>query len=177
MNIHSVNQGVYKKTRPTRVGRGPGSGKGKTAGRGMNGQLSRSGTSFSPLFEGGQLPLARRVPKRGFNNKAFAEVVESVPLKNIIRKFEAPAEITPKELEAKGLISSAKSVVKLIGSDELSGVYKFEVHRVSAGARAAVEKAGGSIEILPGKKPVPKNKMGSRKAAKFAKKTAASSKD
>ena len=166
MNINTVNQGVVKKVRRDRVGRGPGSGNGKTAGRGMNGQRSRAGSPVSPLFEGGQLPLSRRIPKRGFNNKVFADVVESVAIKSVLRKFDGSVEITPETLMERGLIASAKSVVKLIGSDELPSAYKFKVHRVSKGAKEAVEKAGGSIEILPGKKPVVKNKMGSKKAKK-----------
>ena len=176
MNINTVNQGVVKNVRRDRVGRGPGSGNGKTAGRGMNGQRSRAGSPVSPLFEGGQLPLSRRIPKRGFNNKVFADVVESVALKNVVRKIDPATEVTPEVLESKGLISSTKSIVKLIGSEELSASYKFKVHRVSEGAKAAVEKAGGSVEILPGKKPVVKNKMGSRKAAKVAAKAAKSKK-
>lgn len=168
MNINTVNEGVRKNVRKDRVGRGPGSGNGKTAGRGMNGQRSRAGFSQNPTFEGGQLPLARRIPKRGFNNKVFADVVESVSLKTITYKFDGSVEITPAVLEEAKLISSAKNFVKLIGSEELSVAYKFKVHRVSEGAKASVEKAGGSIEILPGKKPVVKNKMGSKKKAKAA---------
>ncbi|MDO5308219.1 MAG: 50S ribosomal protein L15 [Planctomycetia bacterium] len=159
MDINTVNQGVRKNTRKDRVGRGPGSGNGKTAGRGANGQGSRAGFSLSATFEGGQLPLARRIPKRGFNNKVFADVVESVALKTVVRKFEQGAVISPETLEERGLISSSKSVVKIIGDSELPGAYSFKVHRVSEGARAAIEKVGGTIEILPGKKPVVKNKM------------------
>ncbi len=168
MNINTVNAGVQKNVRKDRVGRGPGSGNGKTAGRGMNGQHSRAGFSMKPTFEGGQLPLARRIPKRGFNNKTFADVVESVSLKTVVRKFDGSVEITPELLEEAKIISSAKSFVKLIGNEELTVAFKFKVHRVSEGAKASVEKAGGSIEILPGKKPVVKNKMGSRKAQKAA---------
>ena len=109
--------------------------------------------------------MARRIPKRGFNNKVFADVVESVSLKTIVYKFDGSVEITPELLEEKKLISSAKSIVKLIGSEELTVAYKFKVHRVSEGAKAAVEKAGGSVEILPGKKPVVKNKMKSKAKA------------
>ncbi len=166
MNINTVNSGVVKNVRKDRVGRGSGSGNGKTAGRGMNGQKSRAGFSQRATFEGGQLPLARRIPKRGFNNKEFAEVVESVSLKSIGFKFDGSVEITPEVLEESGLIKSAKSIVKVIGNDELKSVYKFKVHRVSEGAKASIEKAGGSVEILPGKKPVVKNKMGSRLAKK-----------
>ena len=160
MNINSVNEGVRSNVRKDRVGRGPGSGNGKTAGRGANGQGSRAGFSLRATFEGGQLPLARRIPKRGFNNKVFAETVESVSIKTILHKFADPSvEITPEVLEERGLIASKKHVIKLIGADELPAAYKFKVHRVSDGAKEAVEKAGGSIEILPGKKPVVKNKM------------------
>lgn len=159
MNINTVNTGVTKNVRKDRVGRGPGSGNGKTAGRGSNGQRSRAGSSVSPMFEGGQNPLSRRIPKRGFNNKVFADVVESVALKTILRKIDPSVEVTPEVLEQRGLIKSSKSFVKLIGADELNAAYKFKVHRVSEGAKAAVEKAGGTIEILPGKKPVVKNKM------------------
>ncbi|MBQ9873769.1 MAG: 50S ribosomal protein L15 [Thermoguttaceae bacterium] len=159
MNINTVNEGVRKNVRKDRVGRGPGSGNGKTAGRGMNGQRSRAGFSQRATFEGGQLPLARRIPKRGFNNKNFADVVESVSLKSVVRKCDPSVEVTPEVLEEKKIIASKSSIVKLIGADELSAAYKFKVHRVSEGAKAAVEKAGGSIEILPGKKPVVKNKM------------------
>ena len=166
MNINTVNSGVVKNVRKDRVGRGSGSGNGKTAGRGMNSQKSRAGFSQRATFEGGQLPLARRIPKRGFNNKEFAEVVESVSLKSIGFKFDGSVEITPEVLEESGLIKSSKSIVKVIGNDELKSVYKFKVHRVSEGAKASIEKAGGSVEILPGKKPVVKNKMGSRLAKK-----------
>ncbi|MCF0233513.1 MAG: 50S ribosomal protein L15, partial [Thermoguttaceae bacterium] len=167
MNINTFNEGVRKNVKKDRVGRGPGSGNGKTAGRGMNGQGSRAGFSQSPVFEGGQLPLARRIPKRGFNNKNFADVVESVSLKSIVYKFgeTTPEVITPEVLEERGIIKSAQSIVKLIGSEDLPKAFKFKVHRVSAGAKESVEKAGGTVEILPGKKPVVKNKMGSRKAA------------
>lgn len=162
MNINTINEGVRKNVKKDRVGRGPGSGNGKTAGRGSNGQGSRAGFSMSPVFEGGQLPLARRIPKRGFNNKKFADVVESVSLKTILFKFDGSCEITPEVLEERGVIKSAKSIVKLIGSDEMPKAYSFKVHRVSEGAKAAVEKAGGKVEILPGKKPVVKNKMKSK---------------
>jgi large subunit ribosomal protein L15 len=164
MNINTINEGVRKNVKKDRVGRGPGSGNGKTAGRGSNGQGARAGFSLSPVFEGGQLPLVRRIPKRGFNNKVFADVVESVALKAVLRKFDGSVEITPEVLEERGLIKSAKSIVKLIGSDEMPKAFNFKVHRVSEGAKEAVEKAGGKIEILPGKKPVVKNKMKAKKA-------------
>lgn len=170
MDINTVNKSddgkLVANRAKKRVGRGPGSGNGKTSGRGMNGAGSRAGTSMSPAFEGGQMPLARRIPKRGFNNKAFADVVESVSLHSIVAVFDGSTPITPEELLAKGLIARKGSYVKLIGNDLLEKAYQFKVHAASKGCTAAVEKAGGKIELLPKKKPVVKNKMGSKKAKK-----------
>ena len=171
MDISTVNksdgdQKVIANKRRNRVGRGPGSGNGKTAGRGMNGAGSRAGTSMSPAFEGGQMPLARRIPKRGFNNKAFADVVESVSIRTVIAVFDGSTPVTPDALLTKGLIARKDSYVKLIGNDPLEKAYQFKVHAASKGATEAVQKAGGSIELLPKKKPVVKNKMGSKKAKK-----------
>lgn len=158
-NITDANSGVQKNRRPNRVGRGPGSGAGKTAARGMNGQGSRAGFSLSAAFEGGQMPLARRIPKRGFNNKRFADPIESITLALILANIDPAHEVTPALLLEMGLIETAGAYIKVIGSDEVPGAYTLKVHAVSKGARAAVEKAGGKIEILPRKKPVVKNKM------------------
>jgi len=159
-NITDANNGIQKNRRPNRVGRGKGTGNGKTAGRGMNGQGSRAGFSLSAAFEGGQMPLARRVPKRGFNNKRFADKVESVTLALIAANLDSSVEVTPDLLREKGLIQSqAGTYVKVIGNDELPGAYTIKVHAVSKGAQASIENAGGKVEILPRKKPVVKNKM------------------
>lgn len=158
-NITDVNSGVKKNRRPRRVGRGPGSGAGKTAARGMNGQGSRAGFSLSAAFEGGQMPLARRIPKRGFNNKRFADKVTSVTLQLVAANISPADEVTPELLRAKGIVSARDGYVKVIGIDELPGAYTFKVHAVSKGAKDAIEKAGGKVEILPRKKPVVKNKM------------------
>lgn len=159
MNITDVNNGIKKNKQGNRVGRGPGSGNGKTAGRGFNGQGSRAGFSMSPAFEGGQMPLARRIPKRGFNNKEFAEPIEAVTLELIAAHFDPSVEVTPEALREKKLLEGARTYVKVIGKDELPAAYTMKVHAISKGAREAVEKAGGKIEILPRKKPVVKNKM------------------
>ena len=159
MNITDVNSGIKKRKTTNRVGRGPGSGNGKTAGRGMNGQGSRAGFSMSPAFEGGQMPLARRIPKRGFNNRQFAEPVEAVTLDLILANFDPAVEITPETLREKGLIEGTRTYVKVIGNEEVPGTYTMKVHAISKGAREAVEKAGGKIELLARKKPVVKNKM------------------
>lgn len=164
MNITTVNKGIEKNKGKKRVGRGNGSGYGKTAARGMNGQGSRAGFSLSASFEGGQMPLARRVPKRGFNNKRFADVVESVTLATLAAAFDGSEAITPDLLKQKRIVDRASEYVKIIGDEELSKAYTVKAHAFSKGAQAAIEKAGGSVEILPRKKPVVKNKMKSKQA-------------
>ena len=170
MDISTVNNGVKKNKATKRRGRGTGSGQGKTGGRGFKGQGSRSGSSMAPAFEGGQMPLARRIPKRGFNNKAFADLVESVTLASIAANFDGSAVIDREALLAKGLIDRKDSYIKIIGNkkdeDELKVAFKFVVHAVSKGASAAIEKAGGSVELAPRKKAVVKNKMKPKKTQK-----------
>lgn len=159
MDICSVNFNVHKNKPTKRRGRGPGSGQGKTGGRGYNGQGSRSGSSMSPVFEGGQMPLARRIPKRGFNNKAFADVVESVNLELIPHHFDGTTVIDRAALHSAGLIDRTDSYIKVIGNIDLEKPYQFVVHALSKGAAAAIEKAGGSVQMAAKKKPVVRNKM------------------
>ena len=159
MNISDVNKEIQKNKSGNRLGRGTGSGNGKTAGRGFKGQGSRAGFSLSAAFEGGQMPLARRIPKRGFNNKQFADRIESVTLGLIAANFKAGDEITPETLLAKKLVADTSAYIKVIGNDELEASFTMKVHAVSKGALAAIEKAGGKVEILPRKAPVVKNKM------------------
>lgn len=137
-------RGAKKKRK--RVGRGPGSGSGTTAGRGSNGQKSRAGGGAHPWFEGGQMPLYRRVPKKGFFNRSRVEN-QVVNLRHFER-FDASVEINPDYLRGKGLISGREPRVKILGVGDLSGVFNVKVHAVSAGAREKIEAAGGSIEIL-----------------------------
>lgn len=163
MNITAVNQEINKNKGKKRVGRGNGSGYGKTAARGMNGQGSRAGFSMSAVFEGGQMPLARRVPKRGFNNKRFADVVESITLATLAAKFDGSEAITPDLLKKLRLVDRASEYVKVIGN-QVDKALTVKAHAFSKGAQEAIEKAGGSVEILPRKKPVVKNKMKPKKA-------------
>jgi large subunit ribosomal protein L15 len=133
-----------------RVGRGPGSGKGKTAGRGVKGQKSRTGVSIAG-FEGGQMPLHMRMPKRGFNNpfaKSFAEV-NLWRLEQAIEagKLDAGKPIDAAALVAAGVIRRALDGVKLLGSGELKSKLEITVYAATASARAAVEKAGGSLTV------------------------------
>ena len=134
-----------------RVGRGEGSGHGGTATRGMNGQLSRSGAKKKRWFEGGQMPLQRRIPKFGFTNifKVFYQVVNVDLLEKLASsKKITDAVITPEVLKKHGVISSTKSPVKLLGNGELKTKLKIQVNAFSESAKTKVEAAGGTIEKI-----------------------------
>jgi large subunit ribosomal protein L15 len=153
-----------------RVGRGIGSGKGKTSGRGQKGQKSRSGVSVWG-FEGGQMPLHMRLPKRGFNNifaKDYAEVNIGAIQKAIdAGKLDIKGTLDHDALKSAGLARGGKDGVRLLGKGELKAKLSLKVAGVSKGAREAVEKAGGSIELIAAKNPaeLAAAKKGSRKAA------------
>ena len=143
-----------------RVGRGIGSGKGKTAGRGQKGQKSRSGVAIKG-FEGGQMPLHMRLPKRGFNNpfgKDYAEV-----------NLDAKKDIYHAALKAAGLARGGKDGVRLLGKGEIKAKAKFVVAGASKGAIEAVEKAGGSVEVLPKAQPEHEKKAARTEANKAKK--------
>jgi large subunit ribosomal protein L15 len=129
-----------------RVGRGPGSGHGKTAGRGNKGQKSRTGYRHQRGFEGGQMPLHRRVPKRGFTN-IFRVEYDVVNLSQLDR-FEAGAAVTPDTLAAARL-SGSRRPVKILGDGEIGKPLTVSAHKFSAGAQAKIEKAGGKCEVIP----------------------------
>jgi large subunit ribosomal protein L15 len=149
LNELKDNQGARKSR--MRVGRGIGSGKGKTAGRGQKGQTSRSGVSIFG-FEGGQMPLHMRLPKRGFNNifaKDFAEVNLGAIQKLVdAGKLDTSGTIDHDALKAAGVARGGKDGVRLLGKGEFSAKLAFRVAGASKGAREAVEKAGGSVEIV-----------------------------
>src|SRR6187401_268211 len=160
-----------------RVGRGPGSGKGKTAGRGQKGQKSRSGVSIAG-FEGGQMPLDMRIPKRGFNNifaKDYAEVNLGAIQKMIdAKKLDTKGTLDHDALKAAGLARGGKDGVRLLGKGEFKTKLSFKVAGASKGAREAVEKAGGSIEIIERKVPseLAAAKKGKAREARIADKAA-----
>ena len=132
--------------RKKRVGRGPGSGKGKTAGRGENGQLSRSGGGKRAGFEGGQTPLARRLPKLpGFTNINRVEYVP-VNVKLLEERFEAGDVVDRDSLIEKGIIKNYEDLVKVLGDGDLTKALTVKVDKVSAGAKAKIEAAGGKVE-------------------------------
>ena len=167
MNLDDVHRGIQKKKKRKRLGRGPGSGHGKTAGRGHKGQKSRSGWSAHPIFQGGAMPLVRRVPKRGFNNK-FALSVVAVNVGDLERVFAAGEEVNPETLRKHSLAKKRYDVLKILGNGELSKKLNVSAHRFSQSAQEKIEQAGGTITILADKKPVVKNKQASAKPAEEA---------
>jgi large subunit ribosomal protein L15 len=153
MNLHEVHQGINKHKRARRVGRGLGSGRGKTCGRGHKGQKSRSGHSSHPAFQGGTMPLVRRVPKRGFHNR-FAATVAIVNVGDLERAFEAGDEVTLETLRAKSLAKHRCDEVKILGDGELTKKLTVSAHRFSAGAREKITQAGGEAVEVRTKIPV-----------------------
>ena len=128
------------------LGRGPGSGHGKTSTRGIKGQTSRAGRDFYPGFEGGQTPLIRRIPKRGFSNVSFQNRYQIVNIKDLA-KIKEPV-IDPQLLEQAGLIKNKDKLTKILGEGELSRSLTVKAHAFSKRAKELVEKAGGKIEII-----------------------------
>ena len=139
-NIKPAEGSTHKKKR---VGRGPGSGLGKTAGRGHKGQKSRSGYSSKIGFEGGQMPLQRRLPKRGFTNIFKKEWLE-ISLAKLEENFNAGDEVTPEILHERGLIKKAKHDLVILGSGDVSKAFKISAHRFTKAAREKIENAGGT---------------------------------
>jgi large subunit ribosomal protein L15 len=150
MNLNDIRDNAGARKGRMRVGRGIGSGKGKTAARGQKGQKSRSGVAIKG-FEGGQMPLHMRLPKRGFNNpfgKDYAEVNIGMVQKFIdAKKLDAKADVTEDALRAAGLARGGKDGIRLLGKGEITAKVKFVVTGATKGAIAAVEKAGGSVEV------------------------------
>lgn len=148
MKLHDLRPAAGSKKDRKRVGRGISAGQGKTAGRGTKGQGARSGGVKGPYFEGGQLPLVRRLPfKRGFVNIWRVEYAE-VNLDRLA-DFAAGDEVSPETLVAAGVIKSAAAPVVILGRGQLERPLTVKVHRCSASARAGIEAAGGTVEILP----------------------------
>ena len=130
-----------------RVGRGPGSGMGKTSTRGENGQKSRSGASISAWFEGGQSPLYRRIPKRGFNNARFRTEFATINLSDL-NKFNDGDVITPEVLKEKGIVKKQLCGIKVLGNGTLEKKVTVKAHRFSSAAVTKIESAGGIAEVI-----------------------------
>jgi large subunit ribosomal protein L15 len=146
MDLGSLKYAPGSVKKRKRVGRGPGSGHGKTACRGHKGQRSRSGSKIRPWFEGGQMPLQRRIPKRGFTN-IFRKEYQVINLKDL-ESLKKVKEVTPESLFEKGLISKRNMPVKILGSGELKAALDVSAHAFSASAKEKIEKAGGKVTVI-----------------------------
>jgi large subunit ribosomal protein L15 len=146
MNLHELKPNPGAKHRRKRLGCGESSGLGKTSGRGHKGQKSRSGGGVRPGFEGGQMPLHRRLPKKGFSNVAFRPKVAVVNVAQLNERFEDGETVNEEALRAKGLVSGRCDAVKVLGNGDLERKLTVAVDAVSASAKEKIEKAGGSLE-------------------------------
>ena len=165
MNINDVHRGITKNKKRRRIGRGPGSGRGKTSGRGHKGQGSRAGYSKLPTFQGGAMPLVRRVPKRGFNNK-WAKKVVIVNVSDLEAKFNAGDEVTPDALRNSSLLGHRFDEVKVLGNGDISKKLKVSAHKFSKSAVEKITKAGGEIVELPGPTSVEEKKKQAKESPK-----------
>jgi large subunit ribosomal protein L15 len=148
VKLHDLKPARNSRTRRKRIGRGIGSGRGKTAAKGNKGLLARSGGGKRPGFEGGQMPLKRRVPKRGFTN-IFRVQWAVVNLRDLNR-LEGIQEITPGVLMEKGLVRRGSSRVKVLAEGNVTRPLSVQAHRFSASAAAKIQAAGGRAEVLDG---------------------------
>ena len=153
MKLNEVHSGIHKHKKVRRIGRGPGSGRGKTATRGGKGQRARAGYKALVVFQGGTTPLVRRVPKRGFHNR-FALLIGAVNVGDLEGVFAAGDVVDPATLRSKGLLKHRYDELKILGNGELTKSLKVSAHRFSGSAREKIEKAGGEVVVLPGRKPV-----------------------
>ncbi len=146
MKLHELRAVEGATRAPKRKGRGTGTGNGTTAGRGMNGQRSRSGGRVRPGFEGGQMPLYRRIPKRGFTNIWGTEYA----ILNVsdLNKFEAGAMVTPEAIKEAGLVKQVKDGIKILGNGDLEKNLTVQAHKFSKTAIEKIESAGGKAEVI-----------------------------
>jgi large subunit ribosomal protein L15 len=146
MNLHSLKNKIGSRKTRKRLGRGTGSGLGKTSGRGHKGQYARSGHKHKPGFEGGQMRLIRRIPKRGFKNISRREFL-AVNISSL-NVFETGAVVTPELFQGMGLANGVFDGIKILGVGTLSKKLTVKAHAFSAGAKAKIEAAGGSCEVI-----------------------------
>lgn len=165
MDLTSVSTGVAKRKLKRRVGRGIGSGHGKTAGLGHKGQYASAGARLpSSLFEGGQMPLFRRIPKRGFSHATWDKKYAIVNVGDL-EGFDANSTVDMAALKARRLVVGTFDGLRVLGDGELTKKLTVKADHFSKSAAEKITKAGGTAELLPKKKPVPRNKMGSKKKA------------
>lgn len=148
MNLHDLSPAPGSRRKPKRLGQGLGSGTGKTSGKGHKGQKARAGRSVSMHFEGGQMPLSRRIPKRGFSNFRHAKEYQTVNIKELEARFESGDVLTSNELYEKRLISSTSKPVKILGEGDLTKSFTVKAEAFSASAKNKIESAGGNAEVI-----------------------------
>jgi large subunit ribosomal protein L15 len=153
LTLNSLRPARGANRKPKRVGRGIGTGHSKTSTRGYKGQKSRSGSSIRPGFEGGQMPLYRRLPKRGFHN-IFRKEYAIVNLESLA-VFEAGAKVGPETLQEKGIIKKLMDGVKILGSGDLKNAIHIRAHKISKSAAEKIQKAGGTFELITGQDKTP----------------------
>ena len=146
MKLHDMKPAEGARKQRKRVGRGTGSGHGKTSGRGHDGQNARSGGGVRLGFEGGQIPLFQRLPKRGFTNINRKEY--AIVNLETLNRFDDGTEVTPELLIESGIVSNAKSGIKILGNGTLDKKITVKAHKFSASAKEAIEKAGGQTEVV-----------------------------
>jgi len=146
LKLHELKPAEGSRKERNRVGRGTGSGNGKTSGKGHKGQNARSGGGVRPGFEGGQNPLFRRLPKRGFTNINRKEY--AVVNLDALNRFEEGTEVTPALLIETGVVSKERSGIKILGNGTLDKKLSVQAHKFSASAKEAIENAGGSVEVI-----------------------------
>jgi len=147
MKLHTLSPAPGSKKAPKRKGRGTGSGLGKTAGRGQDGQKSRSGGGVRPGFEGGQMPLARRLPKRGFSNARFKKTFAIVNVGDL-NAFDANTVITPELLMEYGFIRKLNDGLKILGNGEVEKAFTIKAHKISKSAEEKILAGGGKVEVI-----------------------------
>ena len=147
MKLHELSPAPGSTSERKRIGRGPASGQGKTAGKGHKGQKARAGRGMQIGFEGGQMPLQRRIPKRGFNN-IFASEIAIVNVAALDKAYEAGATVTVDSLIEKGLVKKALDGVKVLGHGELTKALTVQANAFSESAKQKIEAAGGKTEVL-----------------------------
>jgi large subunit ribosomal protein L15 len=150
MDLSSAKAMGLKRERPKRLGRGPGSGTGKTSGKGHKGQKSRSGYKSRLGFEGGQMPLYRRLPRRGFNNKNFTKRYTIINVQDL-DCFDEGTEVNLQAVLDKGLTSMDTPLLKVLGNGDLGRKLIVKADRFSASAKAKIEAAGGEVHVIPSK--------------------------
>ena len=147
MKLHELEKNIGATHAKKRVGRGPGSGLGKTSGRGQKGQKARSGASINPVFEGGQLPLYRRIPKRGFSNAKFKTRYAVINLKDL-NVFEDGAVVTPALLKDAGIIKNQLDGIKVLGNGKLEKKITIQASKFSTSAMEKIKEAGSKAEVI-----------------------------